>query len=146
MPGKVFNEVINVLDSEVKALKQRESFRLIILFGSSDKKKRILQRFVQTVKQSELKTAYTTLEDISGKDRVEFDEDVIIIDRLDYFLFQPPLGRLSLKLKLSRFFDEVRHRPATLIILGVTSDPALKYFFSKFKAFSSKAEILELAS
>ena len=144
MPGKVFNEVIKVLDSEVKALKQRESFRLIILFGSSDRKKRILQRFVQTVKQSDLKVAHTILEDMSGKDRVEFDEDVIIIDRLDYFLFQPPLGRLSLKLMLSSFFDEIRHKPATLIVLGVTSDPALKYFFSKFRTLSSKAKILEI--
>jgi len=143
LPEEV-KRVINVLDSEVKALKQRESFRLMILFGSSDKKKSVLQRFVQTVRQSELKVAYTTLEDISGKDRVEFDEDVIIIDGLDYFLFQPPLGRLSLKLKLSRFFDEIKHRPATLIILGVASGSALRYFFGKFKMLSSKAEILEI--
>lgn len=144
LPEKDFERVINALDSEVKTLRQRKSLRLLILFGSSDRKKNVLQRFVQTIKQSDLNVAYATLEDLSRRDRVEFDENVIIIDGLDYFLFQPPLGRLSLKLKLSRFFDEVRHRPATLIILGVTSDSALKYFFNKFKMISLKAEILEI--
>ena len=46
-----------------------EFFRLIILFGSSDQKKNVLQHFVQTVKQSELKVVYTTLEDLSGEDQ-----------------------------------------------------------------------------
>ena len=144
MPEKALNEVINVLDSEIKGLKQRSSPRLIILRGSSDKKNSVLKHFEKNVRQSEMNVVHTTLEDISGKDRVEFDEGVIVIDGLDYFLFQPPLGRLSLQLKLSRFFDEVGHRPATLIVLGATSGEALKYFSSKFKNVYSKAEILEI--
>jgi len=144
LPEKALNEVINILDFEIKGLKQRDSPRLIILRGSSDKKNSVLKHFEKNVRQSEMNVVHTTLEDISGKDRVEFDEGVIVIDGLDYFLFQPPLGRLSLQLKLSRFFDEVGHRPATLIVLGAASGEALKYFSSKFKNVYSKAEILEI--
>lgn len=132
---------IRVLDSEVKKLKKEYPLKLKIVIGSLDKKEEVLQHLLRTTRQKKLKCTYMNLGDLTEETDVT-DQDVIVVDELDHFIFQPPLGRLSLKMKLDKLFDDLGS--GKLIILGVRSDEALSYFRRKFKPLYSQAEIIDI--
>ena len=142
MSEEAFNNVISTLDSQVEALK-KESVQIKILVGPAEKKKKVLEHVLETVKQKGRKGIYINLEDLIEEIDVS-DQEVILIDEIDSLIFNPPLRRLSLRMKLDRMFQDLGPRFGKLIVFGARTNEGLTNFKDRFRSLYSKAEILDI--
>jgi len=139
---EVFNNAISKLDSQVEALKE-EATQIKILVGPPDKKKKILEHILETAKQKERKGVYINLEDLIEEIDVS-DQEVILIDEIDSLILNPPLRRLSLRMKLEKMFEDLGPGLGKMVVFGARTNEGLTNFRDRFRSLYSKAEILDL--
>jgi archaellum biogenesis ATPase FlaH len=143
MPKTVANENYEKLESEVTSLKESEPLSIKIVLGSENKKNEFFDQILETARKHKVDATHVMLADLT-EDTEELMKNVIIIDDIDLFIFQPPLGRLSLKKKLDKFLEDLEPGSGKILIFGIKADEALNYFKRKFKDLHSKAEVIDI--